>query len=823
MDVDPTDVTQAGWGIVFHENVSTEIREAIQPLVEHRQSTVPPDRCKVLEYRSGQGLKDWLKDQGVHIGSVAPTKVPYYLLLIGDPSDIPFSFQCLLNVEYAVGRLSFDSAELYHNYAQSVIRYETASQVSNSKEVAYWGVRHDKATEMSADYLISPLYRGESEAGRPVADDWSFGSQCSLADDATRSNLLRLFKDRAPAMLCTASHGLGWKHGQVENKRQMLENGALCSQDWDGEGPIKMEHYITGEDITEDLHVDGMVAFLFACYGVGTPEKNYFVKPGKQIERIADRSFVSAIPQKLLGHPNGSALAVLGHVDMAWSYSFKPPKIGQQLQPFRNMIGRIISGQPVGHSTRDFSERYAALSTELLSSMDRSQVETELSAKKLARLWTERNDAQNYIMLGDPAAAVRSDAMGKSQKRTAEASSRQAPIQLASTGDSATSRYSTTTEIEEGASLQEYAAPPMSQAAPSATPSIGGDKSGSSSSRLAFLGTLRAIRAEAQNLARPVRRLLEIDLQSENAQEQSRIANQDALATRNRSLDRIKELRSSLYRSIREDVFISDWCSDEVTHVENSWGRIVDDWPDEKLELETLRKRFSKIAQMLRKIILLAGQLTIPSRVDQHLESLRIGQSFDFHKAFQDELPDEADRRQVLGFMRDHPEAVSGVIVPESGVIYRASPHAKRRLLSYAMVVGMVIVGSLLIQLAGKMEIWPTGSTLKQLHIAYVFLVVGAIAHLVVGALKQSREKANAGLVALEDWLLWFHVRESSLILSVLYLWIGMVGITFVFRPPIVWETAIFVGYSIDSFVDLFLQKFTTRAAKDVSTLSSAK
>ncbi len=415
MDVDPTDVARAGWAVVFTPNTRAEVRDALQPLIAHRQGQVAPDRCLELEYRSGEGLKDWLKRHGIYPGTVAPTKIPYYVMLVGDPSDIPFQFQYLLDIEYAVGRVAFDTPEQYRSYAESVVEYETSGSVPNNKELVYWGVRHaaDRATQMSADHLITPLYEGISEDGTVVEDAiaaaLSFDSRCFKAKQATKANLLEVLHadgdSKRPAMLFTASHGMGWPLG---NAQQRAEQGALLCQDWSGFGSVKPAHYLTAADISDDARLQGLVAFLFACYGAGTPGYDNFLSDRSRGPiQIADQPFVAALPQRLLSHPGGSALAVLGHVERAWGYSIKPPGVGAQLQPYRNLIGRILSGEPIGNSTKDFSDKYAALSAELLSRLDATQPGEVMNEKDLAWTWIERNDAQNYVVLGDPAVRLR--------------------------------------------------------------------------------------------------------------------------------------------------------------------------------------------------------------------------------------------------------------------------------------------------------------------------------------------------------------------------------------------------------------------------------
>lgn len=78
-----------------------------------------------------------------------------------------------------------------------------------------------------------------------------------------------------------------------------------------------------------------------------------------------------------------------------------------QLVPFQNLMGRVLAGEPAGHAMKTFSERYAVFSTLLLSRLGTAQPGDNSHDEELVWLWVERNDAQNYIVLGDPAARIR--------------------------------------------------------------------------------------------------------------------------------------------------------------------------------------------------------------------------------------------------------------------------------------------------------------------------------------------------------------------------------------------------------------------------------
>ena len=419
-DMDPNKLNESGWGVIFHPDTPQKVRDALEPLIALRR-TQAGECFKALDYKKGEQARDWYARHGISPGNLDPTIVPYYLLLVGPPELIPFEFQYLLGVDYAIGRLSFDTPEGYERYARSTVAYESAKPVPNGKEIAYWGTRHlgDAATELSASMLVDPLANGIAGATgalkQAVSTQVGYDRKLRLGDDATKDSLLEtLHAKKPPAMLFTASHGMALRSGQAT---QAATQGALLCQDWPGFGSVRKEHFLAATDIDDDANVNGVVALLFACFGAGTPDADQFLmdlSQAGQAPPLAPKPFIAALPQRLLAHPNGSALAVIGHIDRAWGFSIQAPKVSSpQIGTFRNSIGSILSGGPVGHAIcGQFGAKFSALSVLLLSATSPTAANaTRLSDRELVTRWLERNDAQNYVLLGDPAVRIRNDAL----------------------------------------------------------------------------------------------------------------------------------------------------------------------------------------------------------------------------------------------------------------------------------------------------------------------------------------------------------------------------------------------------------------------------
>ena len=196
-----------------------------------------------------------------------------------------------------------------------------------------------------------------------------------------------------------------------DRERQRREQGALLCSDWSLHAggptrPLPREQYFGGEDLEAlgtRAAVAGLVTFHFACFGAGTPWLDDYSREAGRRESLTDEAFVGYLPRKLLSHPGGSGLAVIGHVERARGYSFLWPGAPRQLGMFKDTLLRLLGGYPVGYAMEYFHDRYAALSVEVSERQRELEIDGTTDERQLAALWNAHADARSYVIVGDPA------------------------------------------------------------------------------------------------------------------------------------------------------------------------------------------------------------------------------------------------------------------------------------------------------------------------------------------------------------------------------------------------------------------------------------
>ncbi len=383
------DLASAGWGVIFTEDTTSEVREALEPLLARRRQQAG-DRYRELTYYPAEGAAEFRTRLRAGLGRVEPRQMPWYLLLVGDPTALPYGFELDLDVPHAVGRLAFDDVEDLAAYAKRVVEAERRSPEDDVAPAIFAPVHpDDRATATCTEHLAKPLATLLKQRG--------LSPEVTIGESASRSELLELIR-RAPDLLIAVCHGVRFP---ADHPSQRARQGSLICADWPGpvrwSRPIPPKHTVTAADLPPGA-MDGGIAILFGCHTAGTPRRDPYDsdRPEDAVE-LTSRPFVAALAGRLLGR-EGGALAVVGHVGRVFEIACRWHGVSQ-IGPFEDAVQALLDGKRLGEALDGFGQRFA----ELAATWARSRMGLEAKDSSLPHLWMAFHDARSWALLGDPA------------------------------------------------------------------------------------------------------------------------------------------------------------------------------------------------------------------------------------------------------------------------------------------------------------------------------------------------------------------------------------------------------------------------------------
>jgi hypothetical protein len=423
---DPNDLPIQRWGLIAPEGpLGDRLLDLVAPLQKQREADQGA-RARIYRVPPGMDMeaaRRW-KQKVYWDESVPEEELPRYLLILGDLDQVSLELQQALSSNVLVGRLACARDEGYAAYVEKVLRWERAPSAEAQARALFFTVRDGTAaTSIGYNALVRPSFercRERQEKGSFPAKEIQ-NLPCEDASEA-KATLFDHASRPDPAMLFTMSHGLGAPRGGFKSEsEQRAIQGAISL----GSGMR-----VTAEDVASQPFLPGGIWFFLACYGGGTPSisayEHWLARLrdaggfGGRVDSVlaglpkaGSRPFIAALPQAALANPNGP-LAVMAHIDLAWTYSFQDIGPDGQDRPsrfhgiFRSLVNGARSGPAYHQLLRYLSETSVALADlynkeARLETAGKPVNRDAVSAQKLANFWMLREDLAGYLLLGDPA------------------------------------------------------------------------------------------------------------------------------------------------------------------------------------------------------------------------------------------------------------------------------------------------------------------------------------------------------------------------------------------------------------------------------------
>lgn len=424
------------WAIVAPKGpLGDRLLELIAPLQRKREEEQgsPAFVYRVDPKMDSLAASNWLQYDYRDLVNRQEASRPRYLTILGNPDVVSWELQQMLGGEAFVGRIAFDDDRDYEAYTDKVLRSEKEPEIPRATALFHSVLDGTAATREGHRHLVLPLLemaRGSFDVEQIV--DVPMDPPGTTLDPATAAGtLLRQSAQTRAALLFTMSHGAGIpKDGWKSLEDQRAHQGALVLG--------RKGDLLTANDIDKSAFLPGGVWFMFACYGAGTPARSAYLPWLEKLSTLGilgripnnvlgalpkdgEPPFVAALPRAALANPDGP-LGVVGHVDLAWSWSFLDYDfVDRKLVPrsraerFQSILQAFVNGHRFGVAHHALAVFFRSLSTDVTTAYaTRAEqalgnpdfLEEKASRVRRANLWMQRQDMSAYVLLGDPAARL---------------------------------------------------------------------------------------------------------------------------------------------------------------------------------------------------------------------------------------------------------------------------------------------------------------------------------------------------------------------------------------------------------------------------------
>ena len=256
---------------------------------------------------------------------------------------------------------------------------------------------------------------------------------------------------------------------------------------------------------------------------------------------------------------------------------------------------------------------------------------------------------------------------------------------------------------------------------------------------------------------------------------------------------------------------------DQVTLIQDAWDRAKDAMPAAAAFAEdpvaaSVTKDLDTTKSLVSNVNFLAARMSAPSQVRQYVDEMRPGNTVSIHDILKEDIPDKAQRDELIAYMKTARVSIPGIIDVETGTVTRYETRRSALWISLIVVTVLALAVPVLALLGSLF--WPAQlngvATREQASTFFPIVIgvwLGAAAHVAVDILKTRKGPRPDYIASVDDFKFYVNSHTISILISVALLVAVAIGIAYL-APQLGFGGSFFAGYSADSFFDLFVGRF---------------